>query len=110
MKRLLPLLLLTACSTTQLNQTRAIADPLVAAAVRGYASSHGVPPELTDSLVTPLQNSFWGMLAQAQAQQPIAQGAAEPAVGVAVAKAAAQSPTPTVTQLQTALNALGATP
>lgn len=34
------------CTTAQLQQTRTVADPLVAAAVRGYAAEHGVPPAL----------------------------------------------------------------
>lgn len=97
------------CTTAQLAQTRAIADPLVSAAVAGYAQTYGVPPVITQGVTGVIQNEFWGLLAQAQAKQPIAQGASIPAVGTAVAAAASKSNTPTVTQLTTALTALGAT-
>lgn len=97
------------CTTAQLAQTRAIADPLVSAAVAGYAQTYGVPPTITTGVTGALQDSFWSMLALAQAKQPIAQGAAVPSVGAAVAAAASKSSTPTVTQLTTALTALGAT-
>lgn len=106
MKRYLLILafLLPACSTTQISATRALADPLVSAAVSGYAAQYGVPPVLTASLVATLQNQFWGMLAQKYAQQPIAQGSDIPAVGNAVA-----AKNPTTTQLTMALSALGQT-
>lgn len=103
----LPLLLL-GCSTAHLNQTRTITDPLVVAAVSAYASEYGVPPALTNTFVVPLQNQFWGMLAQANAKQPIAQGADIPAVGSAVAKAVASdnSGQPTTALLLNAISTL----
>lgn len=101
--RLLALLLLASCSATQIASTRAIADPLVSAAVTSYAASQGVPPMLTAPLVVTLQNEFWSLLAQKQAGNPIAQGASIPAVGQAVA-----AKNPTQSQLVTSLVALGA--
>lgn len=101
--RLLALLLLASCSATQIASTRAIADPLVSAAVTSYAASQGVPPTLTAPLVATLQSAFWGMIAQKQAGQPIAVGAGNPAIGNPVA---AQNPS--VSQLATSLVALGA--
>lgn len=109
MKRLLPFLILCSCSTTQLQQTRTVADPLVAGAVRGYAASHGVPPALTDALVTPLQNEFWSYLYQANHLQPISQGATNPTIASAVVKANGGAE-PSTAQLQAALSALGAKP
>ncbi len=100
---LLAAALFTACSTQQIDQTRAIADPLVKAAIASYASTYGVPPVLTDQVTSTLQSQFWGMLAQKYAGQPVAQGSAIPAVGQAVA---AQNPT--TGQLVAALTALGA--
>lgn len=110
MKQLIALaIILAGCTTAQISQTRSIADPVVLAAVSGYAQSYGVPPVLTSSIVTPIQNQLWGMLAQANAQQPIAQGSSIPAVGTSVAQAVAANPNIlNTTQLTNALAALAA--
>lgn len=103
----LPLLLLS-CSTAQLAQTRTVADPIVAAVVSGYAATYGVPPALTQGVVGTVQDQLWGMLAQANAKQPVAQGSSIPKVGAAVAQVTAASPAPTTALLTKALASLGA--
>lgn len=107
-KLLFASLVLTSCTTAELSQTRAVADPIVAAVVSGYAATYGVPPPITQGVVGIVQNQLWGMLAQATAKQPIAQGSSIPAVGAAVTRVDAASPAPTVANLTAALKSLGA--
>lgn len=105
MKKLLVFLALalSGCSTAQVATTRAVTDPLVAAAISGYAQTYGVPPVLTTALVTPLQNEFWGMYLQVLNQQPIAAGSTVSAIGNAVAaKIPASADQPTKLALLTA--------
>lgn len=103
MKRLLPLLsiALFGCTTAQLNTAQAIVDPVAVAFVSGYAQQYGVPPALTSAVLTPLLADGWGIVAQSQAGNPIAQGAANPAVGAAVA-----ATNPTTAQLVDAIGTL----
>lgn len=110
MKKLLFLLplLFVSCSTTQINTARTVADPIVAAVVSGYAATYGVPPAITQGVVGTVQNQLWGMLAQANAKQPLAQGSSIPKVGAAVAQVTAASSTPDAVLLTKALGSLGA--
>lgn len=104
MKHLLRLgicIFLTACTTQQLNTAQSIVDPIAVAFVSGYAQQYGLPPALTSAVLTPLLNDGWGMVAQAEAGQPVAQGAARPAVGNAVA-----ATNPTAAQLVDAIGTL----
>lgn len=84
-------LFFTGCSTAQLNTAQAIIDPIAVAFVSGYVQQYGVPSALTTAVLTPILNDAWGMVAQAQAGQPVAQGAANPAT---VQLVAATNPTP----------------
>lgn len=93
--------LLLGCSTTELNTAQAVVDPIAIALVSGYAQQYGVPPALTSAVLTPLVNDAWGMVAQANAGNNVAQGAAIPAVGTTVS---AQNPT--AAQLTTAITTL----
>ena len=93
--------LLLGCSTAQLNTAASIVDPLAVGLVSGYASQFGIPPALTSSVLTPVLNDAWGILAQKYAGNPIAQGAAVPAVGAAAAAA-----NPTTAQLVSAIGNL----
>jgi hypothetical protein len=105
MKTKLPVLTLAlalaSCSTAQIQTAQAIVDPVAVAFVSGYAQSYGVPPALTSSILTPIMNDGWGLLAQKQAGNPIAQGAAIPTVGTAVA-----ATNPTASQLVSAIGTL----
>lgn len=101
-------LLVTSCTTSQIATTRMIADPIVSAVVSGYAATYGVPPPLTQGVVGIVQNQLWGMLAQAEAKQPVAQGASIPKVGAAVAQVTSASNTPAPLLITAALASLGA--
>lgn len=94
-------LTLVGCTTAQLNTAQSIVDPVAVAFVSGYAQQYGVPPALTSAVLTPLLNDGWGMVAQAEAGQPVAQGASRPAVGNAVA-----ATNPTAAQLVDAIGTL----
>lgn len=100
-------LLLPACSTTQIAAVRTVTDPLVVAAVDGYAQQYGVPPALTNAMVTPIQNDIWGIYSQVAAGQPAAQGAASAQVGAAVAKALPSGQQAQLAALQKAAGVLG---
>lgn len=93
--------LLIGCTTAQLNTAQAVVDPIAISFVAGYAQQYGVPPALTSAVLTPLVNDAWGMVAQANAGNNVAQGAAIPAVGSTVA---AQNPT--TAQLTAAITTL----
>lgn len=102
------------CTTAQLATSRAIDDPLVSAAVAGYAQTYGVPPVISQGVTGVIQNEFWSYLNQANHQQPITQGASIPAVGSAVSQAvtaqkAANPGVSTTALLTNALSSLGAT-
>lgn len=81
--RLLPLLLLVACTTLSPQQSALIntAKPIASAALAAAAAKYGVSPETTQLVI----DSLWGAAASAQSGQPVASGAATPAIGTAIA-------------------------
>lgn len=83
---LVSIVALCACSTTQLSTAEAIAKPIADAALTAAAAHYGVPPTATQAVLT-AADSLWGAMAQAQAGQPVAQGASVPSVGAAIAAA-----------------------
>ncbi len=106
MKKLILVLLFAGCTTAQLDQTRDISEPVISAALSGYASAFGVPPVLTAGVAKFLQDQFWGMLVHAYAKQPIAQGSSVPKIGAAVTRADAKIPVPTTEVLEAAIDKL----
>lgn len=84
-------LLLSACTTAQLNTAATIAVPIAEAAAVAAGAYFGVPPSATQALIL-AGNSLWGAYKQAQAGQPIADGAAVPSVGAAIAQAMPSAP------------------
>lgn len=86
MKNLLPLacaLALFGCTTAQLNTAETIALPIAEATAVATGAYFGVPPTATIALEGAV-NSLWGAYQQAQAGQPVAQGAISSTIGNAI--------------------------
>jgi hypothetical protein len=82
---LLSVALFSACSTAQLNQAEAITNPIVAGVVSTYAAQYGIPPTVTTPIVNAGTADLWGAVSMLFKGQPVASGAASPAVGAAIA-------------------------
>jgi hypothetical protein len=91
------------CSTVQLNQAEQIALPIAEAAAVAAGAYYGVPPS-TSTAVVAAANDLWGAYQQAQAGQPVNQGALEGSVGNAIQQSipAGTSQSKTVAALQAA--------
>lgn len=76
--------LLPACQNGQITPQGAAVLNIAEAAIVAAAASKGVPPSSSTAIITAL-NSIWGAYAQAQAGQPVAQGASTVAIGQAIA-------------------------
>ena len=100
-------LALTACTQQQLNEAEQVALPIAETAAIAAASYYGVPPNTTTA-ITGAVNSLWGAYAQAQAGQPVSQGAVNATIGNAIQQAipAGTSPSKTVLALQAAATML----
>lgn len=92
---------LASCSSLTPSQQSA-AQGLATIAIQAAAAKYGVSPTETQAITT-ASNSLFGMAAQAQASQPVAQGASNVAIGNAVAaQVPAGTPDQTAALLQAA--------
>jgi hypothetical protein len=84
-------LILLGCTQAQLNQAAQIAVPLAETATVAAGAYYGVPPTTSQAIIGGV-NSLWGAYQQAQAGQPVSQGAVSASVGNAIQQATAGLP------------------